>query len=223
VPDDDEWALAKQELYPAASLARIGVNAKFTVGMVSLVGTGFSALGLATASELGNGPAANLAYAAAAVAFCSVVCALSYLGLRLSRANPQNLDEVKRWYNTQFRRAWLALLASWLLVLAVLLAGAAAGVAVVAPQPSEPVLALTRTTGSDATLSAKVTVTDLAAADVVHITVTGPGKMVVLRGSASPDAQGTAILESTAAIRDEGTYRMVVEVNGDVKKALDLP
>ncbi len=222
VPEDDEWALAKRELYPAASLARIGATAKFTVGTVSVVGTGFSALGLVAASELHHGAAATLAYASAAVAFASVVCALSYLGLRLSRVNSQNLDEVRRWYDAQFRRAWLVLLSSWLLVVAVLLAGAAAAVAVLRPPASEPVLSVTRTYGSGATISAKVTVPDLAPGDVMTMTVTGPGGAVVLRGTTSPDVEGTAELESSAAIGRGGAYRVVVVVNGAVEAAQDV-
>lgn len=108
VGPDDQLHAMRSELYPVPSLTRISSNAKFTVSAVSVMATALTAFGLITAAPLSAYPPAQpLAYAAVGIALLALVCALSYLALRLEKHNYENNENVNKWYTKQFKRAGL--------------------------------------------------------------------------------------------------------------------
>lgn len=224
VATDDEWSAARRELSAAPSLLRIGAHARFSVATISVGGASLTALGLVTAADLATTrPVRILAYAAAGTAFVALVAALSYVGLRLDRLNTSNLDEVRDYYAAQFRRAWRVWLASRLLLVAVVLAGAAALEAAVAhASPDEPVLSLVLTDGAEPELTAGVTVVDLDPGAELTVTVTGSAGEVVLEGKTTADADGRAGVEGTVPVERGDRYRMVVRVEGEVRDEMQI-
>lgn len=209
-PRDLGWQALAQELAPAKSLARIDAATARVVTNVTVVGTiltglGLLAAGLPTTSVLARG----LAVAAVVAAVAAVGCALTAQVLTIVRGlNTNDLVLVKAWYTRQFRhRAYPTRAATGLLLLAILLAGAAAAVALLSPGRAQPVLAISQTeiaapatsgtgsTGSGVVLTVDVTFRDLAATDVVTviITATTPGSHSVLgRAAVTSGSDGTA-------------------------------
>jgi hypothetical protein len=102
------------------------------------VGALLSALGLVSVQALSVGNAGWwLALGSVTFAILAVLADLIYLGLRLERLNVADLGDVERWYGAQFKRAHIAVLASWLLVVAVLLAALSAIATVVQSNASQ--------------------------------------------------------------------------------------
>jgi hypothetical protein len=228
VDAEDPWVAAKKEMYPAASLMRVGAQARFAVGTVSVVGIALTALGLVTASSITAGGLSRvLAFGASCIAIVAVICALIYLGPRLDKVNYENLDDVKAWYRVQFGRARLVVLAGWLLVLSVGL-GAGAGLAAAwsSTRADDPVLSLVIQTANDQSkLTATVSLERLHPGDAVDMTVTGPSDDVVVSGKTTADAQGVAKLQGDAVIKASrragpGTYQLVVWVAGHQRGSL---
>ena len=165
VSPDDPMPAMRNELSPVPSLKRIGASARFTVSTVSVVATALTAFGLVAAAWLSAYPYVRvLAFAAAGAAAIALLCALGYLALRLEKRNWQNNVLVEKWYNNQFRRAGLVAAASWLLIVAVVLAGTAGTIAAVdASKADAPVLGLeVAGTGHQCTVTATVSVDHLA-------------------------------------------------------------
>lgn len=203
--DDRRWISLREALTPAETLTRVNANARATVGAVTVVGSLVTALGLvATQSLLSSPPAHVLAIASVSAAVGSIVLALSYLGLRLQRLRVRRLDLVKRWYERQMRRAALAIAASWLLVLAVLL-GAAAGLTAVidANSPPEPTIGLTLAGVADGRkLDVRVEVSGIRPGSTVTLTVEGVAmdgcnRTTVLTGRHIADRTGRLSIASS--------------------------
>jgi hypothetical protein len=228
-PDDERWQAARSELTPEKSLARITANARATVATTALVGTLLTGLGLVSGQTmLGGGLARWAALGAAAVALTSVLTGLVYLAQRLREVNPRDLGAVRQWYEQQFRRARLAVAASWLLVLAVLLAAVAVGATLVPGGGSgEPALGL-RVAGSGAAraVDADVTVSGLPAAAVVRVLVLGVGGscpeavLVTARGRA--DRSGKVTLTGHVAPAPACHRAFRLEVSGDAVRTAGL-
>src|SRR5690242_20590706 len=128
--DDRNWQAASDALTPDQSLTHINATARTTVSTVALVGTALTALGLLSASSLLAETVTRwLATAAAALALLAVVASITFLALRLERVRTGDLLDVEQWYRRQFRRAYIAVVGSWLLLAGVICAGAAAGTA----------------------------------------------------------------------------------------------
>jgi hypothetical protein len=227
VEPDDPWVTAKKELYPAASLTRIAANAKFVVSTVSVVGIALTAFGLVAATSLSAYPLAQLlAGVSAGVALLAVVCALGYLALRLEKRNFENYVEVKNWYQKQFRRAGLVVAASWLLVIAVVLAGIAGVTAAVAQNKMDrPVLSLTvKGQGSKRTVTASVSINHLHPGDIVTLRVTIGNGNVIMLGKTNADSNGSAQLDTTLeTTASKAGYRVSVLVGGQERGALQVP
>jgi hypothetical protein len=224
---DDPMPAMRSELYPAPSLKRIGANAKFTVSTVSVVATALTAFGLVTAALLSAYPVVEgLAFAAAGAAALALLCALGYLALRLENVNWQNNVLVKKWYNKQFRRAYWVEAASWLLIVAVVFAGAAGTIAAVhASSADVPVLGLeVAGTRHQYTVTATVSVGHLAPGDVVTLRVTSGTGQVVIVGKTNADSTGNAKLDAalSGAPGNVG-YRLEVLVNGRERGMLQVP
>jgi hypothetical protein len=227
VEPDDPWVAAKKEMYPSASLSRIAANAKFTIATISLVGTALTALGLVTAASVKtNRDARILAIVAAAIALLAVVAALSYLAVRLERRNYENYVEVRRWYNRQFKRAWLVVVASWLLIAAVLVASVAGLIVALSVSNADvPVLSLiVKGTGEKRSVTAGVSVSRLDPGDVVTWQVTGDTGQVLATGKTATDSTGAARVEATF---DDTTntrrYRLTVRVGDRDRGSVEVP
>lgn len=227
VAPDDPMSAMRGQLQAVPSLQRIGASARFTVSTVSVVATALTAFGLVTAAWLSAYPVVPvLAAAAAGTAGLALLCALVYVALRLEKRNWENNELVEKWYRNQFRRAGLVVAASWLLLGAVLLAGAAGALAVVdASHADTPVLGLAVAgTGHQRTVTATVSVDHLAPGTVVKLLVSSEAGQVVIVGETNADATGTARLDASVACAAGNTsYRLEVLVNGQRRGALAVP
>jgi uncharacterized membrane protein YccC len=121
------------QLTPSASLARIDTvtaRAVTTVTVIGLLLTGLGALG-ADQFAKDSSAATALAVATVLVASLAVASALVAQVLTITRGlNPANLRAVEAWYRRQFGfRAWATQVATVLLIVAALLAGATAATA----------------------------------------------------------------------------------------------
>jgi amino acid permease len=102
----------------------VDAHARQVVGTVSVVGTLLTSLGLVADEQVEQSAVARWLVAAAVAA---VVVAWACQLLRLaSRFTPGNLVDVERWYRRQFRRAYGVWAAGLLLLVAIVVAGAAA-------------------------------------------------------------------------------------------------
>src|SRR2546421_8833883 len=120
---DRIWSAAAEELSAAKSLVRLDERAKQVVTNVSLVGSVITGLGLLAGARLDQpGPGRVLAVSAVVVALVAMVLAW---GAQLLRFRPAvatvNLLEVRDWYRRQFRRAYAAVAAGVLLLVALVL------------------------------------------------------------------------------------------------------
>jgi hypothetical protein len=135
-PADKAWADLAAQLTPAASMARIDTVTARVVTTVTVIGTLLTGLGVFGADQLAKDSpvATGLAIATVLMATLSVVLALAAQVLTITRRlNPANLVEAQTWYHRQFTvRAYATRAATVLLILAALLAGVTAAVALLA-------------------------------------------------------------------------------------------
>jgi hypothetical protein len=132
---DKTWADLATQLTPAASLARIDTVTARATGTVTVIGVLITGLGAVAAGQVASaGAARGLAVAAVITATIAVACALTAQVLTISYGlNPENLAEVRDWYQRQIRRrARVTQAATILLILAALLAGATAAATLLA-------------------------------------------------------------------------------------------
>ena len=197
------WTALADELTPAKSLARIDTATNRVVTNVTVVGTALTGLGVLTAGLTTiQGAARGLAIAAVADAVTAVACALiaQILTIR-TNLNTRNIPVLKSWYRQQFRRrAYPTRAATILLILAILLAGAASATALTQSEPKRPTIAITQSTttlsnGPDSlsktAITIDVTFRDLDAADTL-ILIVKAGNAVVAQAAAIPQPDGTA-------------------------------
>ena len=195
VESGDVWAATASEFTPEKSLARIAEKARFTVATVSLVGTVLTGLGLVSAERLSDSLWSRwCTIAAVALAAASVVLALSYLTLRVRALNPYNLLDVETFVTEEFRRSRRVVVATWLLVAALVVA--AVGAVLVLAVPAQPVAAATLSTsgaGVERSIQGAVRVSELREQDPVVVTLTlgkGPQR-VLFRSTSIPTDRGT--------------------------------
>jgi hypothetical protein len=204
---DQGWADLSSELTPAKSLARIDAATARAVTTVTvlgilLTGLGATAAGLPTASDLTNA----LAVATVAAAALAVASALTAQILTVTRGlNPNNLSEVKAWYQRQFdTRAYTTRAATVLLLVAALLAGATAIAGLVTTTASVPNVNVTQTvpsdgagTGADGANTRQIMITvramfyHLVPGEVATVTIAVAGR-ILASAAATPASDGTA-------------------------------
>jgi signal transduction histidine kinase len=199
---------------------------------VTAVGTGLTALGLVTTQALSADAAARAAaLLSVGAALVAIMLALVYLTLRVRKVNSQDLVQVESWYGNEFRRTWLAMAASWLLVVAVGLGGAAGLRAAVAGGrgSQRPQLTLeVAGTGRERTVTASATIANLRAGAVVSLRLTG------MRANAAPvpllESRTTVSETGTATLSPEATkvasyahYRAALLVDGRERSSLTIP
>jgi hypothetical protein len=204
---DRLWTGAAAELTPAKSLARVDERAKQVVANVTLVGSVLTGLGLLASSKLDtSGPGRVIAIAAVCVALVAIVLALASTLLRFTPSlSPGNLAEVEAWYRRQFRWAYWVIAAGVLLLVAVVLAGAATLVVLSGTRSEQPTMSAQVTgTGAAAKVTARVEVAGMAPGQVLRVDVVGV------------DAAGSSTVLARAVSRgaDGGTVATAMEVTG---------
>ena len=212
---DRLWRSAAAELQPAKSLARIDDKAKQVVSSVGLVGSVVTGFGLVAIGRLDSSTLARgLAVAAVCLALLAVLLALGSQLLRVTRGlTPGNLVEVQIWYRRQFRWAYLVIPAGLLVIVAVLLAGAAAVLVLTAgPDAPQPGVAVQLTgSGRSAAATLRVEATGLPAGQALQVQVVGVEangtRTVLARAVVLAGATGAA--SSTVEVPRAGAYSTV--------------
>jgi hypothetical protein len=218
---EQRWITFAGTLTPASSLARVDTVTARVVTTVTIVGTLLTGLGLLGASmTTANGAARWLGAAAVIAAALAVACALAAQLLSINRRlNTNDPDAVAAWYVHQMdTRAYPTQWATYLLLAAVVLAGAAAAVALGTAPATDPVVAVTRTlqpaTGTSpatATVTIDVTFQGLppgqAGSVVAQAGRTGP---VLASAAATTGSSGTA--SRTLTVSDVPTRETVIVV-----------
>ncbi len=205
-PADRVWATLGSQLTPAQSLERVDTATDRVVRTVTIIGTllgGFGVFGATKPSV--SGPARWLTIGAVACAVLAVGCALAAQILTISKhVDPENLAQVRAWYKRRIEtRGYPTRAATFLLMLAAVLAGAAAIVALVTARPNEPTIAVTRTLdhplptvpapAATATVTVEVTFRGLGGGQSASIVVTAPAAgQVLATATVTPATDGTA-------------------------------
>jgi len=226
-PADQAWADLAAGLTPANSLARVDTVTARVVTTVTVVGLLLTGLGAASAALLAQpGTARNLTVAAVVTAAVAVAAALTAQLLTITRGlNPANLVEVKAWYRRQFElRAYPAQAATVLLLVSVLLAGAAAAVTLLSSPASSPALTITQTASPDSSAPATDTVTvtfsGLPPGQVVTLLLATPATAGPLaRAAAIAGSDGTAALTLTARLPAAQTLIVTAAAPGQTCQA----
>lgn len=230
--EDERLRAAADALTLDKSLTRINANARATVSTVAIVGTALTALGLVSAGSLLTGNVTRwLATAAAILALLAVIASVTFLALRLERLNIEDLTEVERWYGRQFRRSYLAVAGSWLLLAAVLCGGAAAGTALWAKSGSKDVAVNLQLIGSGADRSLKFDgvvsgLDDGAVLDTTVVALAGNRcpKSVLLSTRSKAGRTGEINLTGTVKVAPcSSTFHLSVSQNGSQLDSLTFP
>ncbi len=205
---DRTWATLGNELTPAKSLERMDTATDRVVRTVTIIGTLLGGIGVFGATKpTVSGPARWITVGAVVCAAAAVACALAAQILTISKhVNPENLAQVRAWYRRRIEtRAYPTQAATFLLLVAAVLAGAAAVVALATATPNEPTIAVTRaldhaapvssgvTTPATATVTAAVTFRGLTSGQSASVTVkaTSTGQ-VLASATVTPGTDGTA-------------------------------
>jgi len=228
---DDPWEGAAKELTPDKSLARIAANAKFTVATVTVVGAALTALGLVTVQTVNMDHTSRaLAELSVSAGLLAVLLALLYLALRVREVNTQNLVQVEDWYRSEFRRAWVAVAAGWVLIVAVLLAGIAGlHSTLVSRAELPPQLALqVESIGCKRNVTASATLMNMRVGALVILRLTGEptgGKPVLLvESKMTVNNTGTAMVSpGTTKVISYPKYLLVVLVDGRRLASMTVP
>ena len=206
---DRTWETLGNELTPAKSLQRMDTATDRVVRTVTIIGTLLGGFGVFGATKpTVSGPARWITVAAVVCAAAAVGCALAAQILTISmHVNPENLAQVRAWYKRRIEtRGYPTRAATFLLLVAAVLAGAAAVVALATATPNEPTIAVTRalnaapftaTTATQvtaaATVTAEVTFRGLTSGQTasVMVTATYTGQ-VLASATVTPATDGTA-------------------------------
>lgn len=212
---DEAWASLQTELRPEKMLARTTGTARAVVSSVSLVAVALSVLGLIGSAELRRQPVLSGSAAAAGVlALAAAVLALCYGARRPERINVHNRVDVGDWVDRQIRRVWLVTAASWLLILAVVVAAGVGIAALVTRTPDTPLVALSEQgTGTERTLVLQVEVSGHEPGAAVRVVLTSPaGELFHARGFT--DGSGAASVSGRVENVPAVDYRLEAEVAG---------
>jgi hypothetical protein len=225
---DDPWITAAKELTPDKSLARIATNAKFTVATVSVVGTALTALGLVSADRLIRDHATRIfALLAVGAALVAVILALAYLVPRMGRVNIEDLEGVEVWYSRQFRWAWLASAAAWLLIVAIVIAGIAAVVNVLNSDGDPPELMLQVSgTGKQRTVKAHLAVDNTDPGTLIELLLAAEGSQggPLLEAKTTVGRNRTAVMDATVEkVPVMPAYRLTASVDGRERASVIVP
>ena len=206
---DRTWETLGNELTPAKSLQRMDTATDRVVRTVTIIGTLLGGFGVFGATKpTVSGPARWITIGAVVCAAAAVACALAAQILTISKhVNPQNLAQVRAWYHRRLEtRGYPTRAATFLLLVAAVLAGAAAAVALATATPNEPTVAVTRaldhaapaspgaaTPPATATVTADVTFRGLTSGQTASVTVTATATgQVLASATVTPATDGTA-------------------------------
>ncbi|MEV4616167.1 hypothetical protein AB0K43_26765 [Kitasatospora sp. NPDC049258] len=228
-PETVRWQQAAAALGPEQTLLRIAANAKYLVATVTLVGTALTALGLVSVDRLADRPLPRtLAGIAVLLTLLAVLLALGSLVLRSRDVRLGNLEDVKAWYQDEFKRAGRVTAAGWLLLGGILFAGAAGIVAAVAAAPSYQVGLQSAARATGTALSVKATADDVADGSVITVKVTGTDRTgaetLLITGSGTADHGGDASIEASAVVSTHfDSYAVVLTADDHQRAALTVP
>jgi hypothetical protein len=231
-PEDLRWQGAAELLAPDKTLTRITANARGTVSTVAFVGTALTALGLVSTTALfGRSETRWIATLATGLALLSVISSIAFLALRLERVNVEDIEDVKRWYSRQFRFSYIAGIASWLLLAAVVCAAVAAGTAILTNAGTKDAAVNIQVFGTGADRSVKLdgTISGLDAGSVLATAVTavaqaGCPEAVVLTIKSIAGQTGAVNLNSSAKVPScNVAFRLDVTQNGGSLTSITLP
>jgi len=205
---DRTWSTLARELTPAQSLQRMDTATDRVVRTVTIIGTLLGGFGVFGATKpTVSGPARWITVAAVVCAVAAVGCALAAQILTISKhVNPENLAQVRAWYKRRLEtRGYPTRAATFLLLLAAVLAGAAAVVALATATPNEPTVAVTRALNAapfspaanqviaTGTVTAEVTFRGLTSGQTASVTVTATyTHQVLATATVTPATDGTA-------------------------------
>jgi hypothetical protein len=230
-PADQAWAELAADLTPLKTLTRVDTVTARAVTTVTVVGLLLTGLGAASAAlPAQSGTARDLTVAAVITAAAAVAAALTAQLLTITRRlNPANLAEVKAWYRRQFElRAYPAQAATVLLLVSVLLAGAAAAATLLTSPDGVPALTLAQTPGLDSSAPATDTVTvtfpGLPPGQAATLLLTTPGTAGPLaRAAATAGSDGTAAITLTARLPAAQTLIVTAAAPGQTCQATLAP
>jgi len=218
-PSDEYWEAASEALSPEKSLARIDEKARHLVGSVGVVGAVLGAGGLVASQNLAAGGLARaFAFASSVLAFLAVAAALGASLLRFEAGLPyRDLVAVRGWYDAQFQRAKLVVVAGALLLCAVAVAAAAATAAFFSTAGHDPSLSLAAIPGNSMTaVSAKVTATHIASSELVHAELAamiGGRRTVIATGVSNADDDGKVSISFEATAPRDVTVELVAQTD----------
>lgn len=218
-PSDEYWQAASEALSPEKSLARIDEKARHLVGSVGVVGAVLGAGGLVASQSLAAGGAARaFAFASSVLAFVAVAAALGASLLRFEASLPyRDLVAVRAWYDGQFKRAELVVVAGALLLCAVIVAAIAATTAFFSTARHDPSLSLAAIPRNDMTaVSAKVTATHVASNELWHAELAatiGGSRTLIATGVSSADDDGKVSISFDAMAPGGATVELVAHTD----------
>jgi hypothetical protein len=230
--EDVRLRTAVDALSREKSLTRVNANARATVSTVAFVGTALTALGLVSASSLlTNSVTRWLAIAAAALALLAVVASITFLAVRLEWLNIDDLTQVDRWYNREFRRSYLAVVGSRLLLAAVICGGVAAGSALWAQTHNQSVAVTMQVLGSgdDRSLTVGGSISGVEDGTIISTTVValaanGCPESVLVSAKSRVGRTGVVSLNSTVKVaKCSSSFRFDVAQNGAHLESLTFP
>ncbi len=198
------WQDTAAELTPARSLERIAQHAQFLAGSFSVVSSVLLGLGLLSIDRLrGSTIAFDLAIAAAALSVVVIVLALGAMTLRVEIVRPNNLLEVRAWYQRQVARAQVLAVAGWLLIAAVAVGASAAALALAIPPDVRSSLSVqVEGPGPDAKVVTHVKIVGLQPGVSVDTRVVGTqvgsADVVLFSSRSQADASGTVDVSGQA-------------------------
>jgi len=218
-PSDEYWQAASEALSPEKSLARIDEKARHLVGSVGVVGAVLGAGGLVASQNLAAGGVARaFAFASSVLAFVAVAAALGASLLRFEASLPyRDLVAVRAWYDGQFTRAKLVVVAGVLLLCAVIVAAAAATTAFFSTDRHDPSLSLAAIPRNNMTaVSAKVTATRVASNELLHAELAatvGGRRTVIATGVSSADDDGKVSISFEATAPGDVSVELVARTD----------
>lgn len=217
---DQVWVALADQLTPANSLERVDAATTRVVSTVTIIGTLLGAFGVFGGTRPSvSGAARWVTIAAVACAALAVACALAAQILTITRhLNPENLAAVRAWYKRRIdTRGNATRAATVLLLIAAVLAGVAAIVALATTEPNQATIAVTRTlhpatlaapstgthgtgTAATASITAEVTFRGLTSGQNVTVVVrAGASGQLLASAAITPATDGTAARSLTVS------------------------
>jgi hypothetical protein len=208
--EDQKWFDAAREVTPQRSLETAERLANFVFANIAVVGTLITGFGLVVDPvSLADTPHVKSIPLPVVLASLSLVSAVVAMTPALTRINPAQVDQVRRWYTRQILRRGIATICAMLLFAAALIS---ITVAVATAHATDPrISAAWSGVGKNATLSLKVAVAGMptSARCVSHAYGVKPSgaQTSLLSATTKADAAGDLALKIT--VDEVGAYERI--------------